>query len=101
MTRLLVSSHSLRVETGRWTRPVTPRSDRKCTTCNVIEDECHFLLECRRYNHIRKKMIPKYYWQRSSMLKAVQLLTSNNKKTIKGVAKYIYEAFLLQRTPTA
>ena len=100
MTRLLVSSHSLRIETGRWTRPVTPRSDRKCTTCNVIEDECHFLLECPLYSHIRKKLIPKYYWQRSSMLKAVQLLTSNNKKTIKGVAKYIYEAFLLQRTPT-
>ena len=100
MTRLLVSSHSLRVETGRWTRPVTPRNERKCTNCNKIEDECHFLLECSRYSQIRKKFIPKYYWKRPSMSKAIELIQDNNKKTVRGVAKFVHEAFLLHCSTT-
>ena len=40
LSRLLLSSHSLSIETGRWRRPhCIPREDRKCTTCNTIEDE--------------------------------------------------------------
>ena len=96
MTRLLVSSHSLRIETGRWTRPVTLRNERKCTTCNKLEDEYHFLLECSRYHQIRKKLIPEYYWKTPSMFKVVKLLQCNDGKIIKGLAKYIYEAFRLQ-----
>ena len=99
MTRLLVSSHSLRIETGRWTRPVTPRSDRRCATCNQIEDEYHLLLKCPRYSQSRNKLIPKYYWQRPSMFKAVQLLQCNDPKIVKGVAKFIHEAFILQQSP--
>ena len=44
-TRLRVMSHSLRIETGRWSR--TPRELRKCNcNLNVIQDEQHVLIEC-------------------------------------------------------
>ena len=44
-TRLRVMSHTLKVETGRWSR--TPLEQRLCC-CNEneIQDERHVLLEC-------------------------------------------------------
>jgi len=44
MSQLRVSSHSLYVETGRYTRQRIDRSQRYCTFCNNqdIEDEFHF-----------------------------------------------------------
>ena len=40
------SSHILEIERGRHTNPKTPVADRKCSCCDVIEDEKHFLLIC-------------------------------------------------------
>ena len=31
---------------GRRMRPKIPRNERLCNTCNTIEDEIHFLIEC-------------------------------------------------------
>ena len=49
-TRTRLSSHRLRIETGRWNR--TPREERICT-CGSIQDERHVLLECVRSAQIR------------------------------------------------
>ena len=58
LSKLRVSSHRLEIEVGRWTRPNRiPIEQRKCRICNMIEDEFHFLLECKSYNQIRKKYI--------------------------------------------
>ena len=48
LTRYRTSSHTLRIETGRYTRPVTPILDRKCCYCESgsIDDEKHFVLFC-------------------------------------------------------
>ena len=43
MARLRTSGHQLAIETGRYHKPkplAVP--ERQCTTCLVIEDECHF-----------------------------------------------------------
>ena len=37
ITRWRLSNHKLRVETGRYTRPKTPRGERTCSICQVIE----------------------------------------------------------------
>ena len=50
LTRLRTSSHQLMIEIGRYHRPPIPVEDRLCPTCNVIEDEEHFMLECTQYN---------------------------------------------------
>ena len=36
----------MRIETGWYTRPKTNIEDRKCITCNVVEDEQHALHDC-------------------------------------------------------
>ena len=54
LSKLRMSSHRLMIEAGRWNRPHrTPRGQRICTVCNQLEDEYHFLFECRLYNDER------------------------------------------------
>ena len=93
LTRLIVSSHRLRVETGRWERPVVQYESRLCHVCHKLDDEYHFLLECDRYAELRARLIPRYYWVRASMYKCIQLLSSNNRKTVRLLSKYVYLAF--------
>ena len=54
-TKLRISSHSLAIETGRYTRPKTPASERFCQMCsaNKIENEKHFILYCDAYASMR------------------------------------------------
>ena len=51
-------SAPLKVETGRYTKPVTPIDLRLCELCNfnVTEDEKHFLLSCPFYDDIRDEL---------------------------------------------
>ena len=94
LTKLIVSSHHLNIESGRWKRPKTPSNMRFCSACaGKIEDEYHLLLECSLYNDIRSRLIPKYYWTRPSMFKAVNLINCKQKKVIQNVAKFVFLAF--------
>ena len=60
ISKFRMSSHRLEIEAGRWVRVNrVPANERKCTLCNVIENEYHFVIECQRYTELRKKYIPK------------------------------------------
>ena len=38
------------IEGGRRKRPMLPRNERLCdTSCNKLQDEIHFLIECDNY----------------------------------------------------
>jgi len=72
VSRLRLSAHRLCIETGRWTKPNSiPVDERKCLTCNVIEDEYYFVLECLMYKELRNVDIPFYYRSRPNMLKHI------------------------------
>ena len=85
------------MQTGRWTRPVTPRNSRKCVTCNKLDDEYHFLLECNIHKENRTKFIKGYYWKRPSMSKCIKLINSTNRKEIRSLAKYVYKCCSITR----
>ena len=55
LVRLRVSSHSLRLQTGRYGVNRTPRNERICVYCNLndIDDELHFLCKCPCFNDLR------------------------------------------------
>ena len=58
VARLRTSSHSLRIETGRYRLPQPiPAEERFCWFCSngSIEDEFHFLFNCNLYNHMEEK----------------------------------------------
>ena len=78
-SKLRVSSHRLAIETGRWVRPIPiPVGERKCFTCQTLEDEYHFVLECPIYSQIRQQYIARYYWTRPSMLKFIELINNTS-----------------------
>ena len=53
-SRLRLSSHNLRIETGRWSR--TPREQRLCA-CGEVQTEEHIICKCHLTNDIREKAI--------------------------------------------
>ena len=55
ITRWRLSCHKLRIETGRYTYPITPRDDRMCKICRTVEDESHALFHCPAHAFIRMK----------------------------------------------
>ena len=57
--RLRLSSHSMPIETGRWTR--VPRENRLCPNCNVLGDERHFLYECNEIDRTDLSDIPELH----------------------------------------
>jgi hypothetical protein len=99
LSRLITSSHNLRVETGRWQHnPPLPRERRLCFFCrNKLEDEYHFVMECPLYNELRKQLIPGYYIRRPSMFKFLNLLQTENKKLLNAVAKFVFKSFITRR----
>ena len=98
LAKLRMSSHRLEVECGRWRKPVSvPINERLCTLCGVLEDEYHFVIECRLYTQLRKKYIKEYFWKHPSVLKFTQLITSNRKSEITDLSIYVYRAFKLKQ----
>ena len=55
ITRWRLSSHKLKIETGRYTVPKTQMIERICKICGVIEDECHAIYKCDAHRLIREK----------------------------------------------
>ena len=61
IARFRLSSHNLRIETGRHETPKIPLEERKCNKCdsNEVEDELHCLLICNNYAEPRNQLILK------------------------------------------
>ena len=56
LTKLRLSNHKLRIETGRHKK--LPPVDRICEICNCgVEDEIHFLVKCPQYDPLRESLL--------------------------------------------
>ena len=99
-TILRLSVHPLRVQTGRYDRNRVPKNERYCLCCNSgdIEDEFHFICICSCFVDLRKQYLKKHYYQRPSMFKFLELLSSHNKTVLYKVSKYIKEALEIRNT---
>jgi len=97
IAQLRVSSHRLQVEEGRWKKPnPTPFNERKCISCNKLEHEYYFVLECNFNDELRNQHIPHYYRNRPTIQTFVQLLNSENESLIKKISVYTYMAFKIR-----
>ena len=111
VAKLRCSDHNLRIETGR-RESITP-DERKCLVCksNYVENEQHFLVDCQEYSDIRKQFFTMVqqevllFTRMDSTCKFIYLLSCENSKIGKGLAKYLKKAFeirtdtLLRSTP--
>ena len=96
-SRLRMSSHRLEIEADRWVKPnSTPLNERICTFCQVLDDKCHFILECSVYKELRQKYIARYYWRGPSMFEFIELINSDNATRVRKLCIFIYEAFKIR-----
>ena len=74
VAKLRLSAHNLFTKIGRHTNII--RNERICSFCtlNEVEDEYPFLLICPVYNELKHLYLKKYYYDKPSMLKLIQLL---------------------------
>jgi hypothetical protein len=54
-----ISNHKLKIETGRYSKPITPLENHICEKCfsDEIESEEHLLLKCSFYYTSRRKLL--------------------------------------------
>lgn len=94
-SRLRVSNHVLRIETGRYSKE--PVNTRKCIFCNQdsIEDECHMLLYCSLYLDIRKSFFTEMrhiypYFSKLPEIEKLNRLMNPEKSVSQLVTKFVY-----------
>ena len=66
-----------------------PVDERKCANWNILEDEFHFVVECITYTDVRIKYTPKYYWERPSMYKFVELVNTTSIKLLRNLSVHV------------
>ena len=79
------SCHQFMIERGRHLN--IPRNERVCTSCNVLEDEKHVLINCTKYKEIRQCYLPEIVSQKITF---TEIMGSKNDATIKQLVKYVY-----------
>ena len=96
LCKFRISAHSLAIGKGR--HQTIPRDNRKCNYCNLnaIESEYHLLLVCPQLIELRRKYLSPYYWHWPSLTKFDSIMSSQCKKTVLKIAKFIYFAEILR-----
>ena len=91
--KLRLSDHNLMIEKGRRKRPMLPRNERLCDTCNKLEDEIHFLIECDNYKCERfekfktiTEEVPNFEQITDSKTKFIFLMTQENENILNLIA---------------
>ena len=85
ITRWRLSCHKLKIETGRYTSPKTPREDRKCALCSVLDDEQHALFNCKAHRLVRRQ----FHNLLSTKNRVTELLNPSSIEDATMVAEYL------------
>ncbi len=109
--RFRISSHNLRIETGRYTRPKIPVNQRMCIYCTsqTVETESHFLLECSLFIKERMDFLETIYIYlpvinnnyATNEHKIVAIMSSDEKSVTDPLGKFIYTCLNKRNTCTA
>ena len=93
ITKIRISAHPLAIETGRYSRPKIPASNRTCKFCtNTVEDEVHFILKCPKYKHLREKI--KIF--KDNDVDTEKLLNPSTEANAREICIYLREAFKIR-----
>jgi hypothetical protein len=98
LSRFRLCSHLLEIESGRFAG--IDRNLRTCKLCSLnVESEYHFLLCCPLYRNLRRKYNVNYSFP--CINKFTRLLSSNNNRTIRNIAKFVFYAMHLRNEKLA
>ena len=99
ITKIRSSSHPLEIERGRYTKPKTPRSNRLCFKCKLIEDERHFVMNCILYEEERCMFFYKVtrkepmFSAMSTEEKFISLMSSKDAQILTWLGKFLFQIF--------
>ena len=99
LTKLRVSAHKLRIETGRHERNIIEETDRTCKVCNrnEIEDEYHFIMICPLYEHLRSSLFKELKIDvKTSRATFIKLMSAETYDFAGKFSKYISDCFHLR-----
>ena len=107
LSKIRISAHPLRVETGRYAAQRVERNLRICTFCNTgeIEDEEHFLLRCGKYEEQREIMLQRVTEKCVNFVNLTHpeqtfYLLNSEGECIKSVAKFCWECLEIRSNTT-
>ena len=109
LARFRISSHNLRIETGRYDQRKTKPKERLCIYCRsqAVEDEQHFLLQCPLYNNERQLLletvnatIPLFHSLPENERFSV-VIQSKTPKLMKALGNYIFTCLKKRGISTA
>jgi len=97
-TRLRISAHDLKIESGRYQQPKILVEERLCGSCNAIDDEFHFVMKCT--NHVLFSRVRTKFLNDVSLLKHdfvcqtdqekfIQIMSAEDENMCKLTEKYI------------
>ena len=84
MSRFRLRTNNVVLVTGAWRGIDLP--DHLCST---VEDETHFLCECRRLTHLRRRYLPEYVRVSPSAESAVKLMRSTDSVVLNNICIFI------------
>ena len=87
LTRLRTSSHILEIERGRYKG--LKRFQRVCPSCNVLEDEIHFLDSCTLYKDIRHNLL-----KQTNHLTPSNMINDDSSQMV--LANFVYKCFVIR-----
>ena len=90
VSRIRLSSHMFLIERGRWGKKRIDIEMRKCTVCNVLEDEFHVLIECPKYKNQRRNCLPDNLKVKPSMFSFINYIKSEDMVVQKQLALLCY-----------
>ena len=99
ISQLRTSSHTLAIEYGRYTRPKAKIEDRKCSSCHILEDDIHFLIECNINQADRENLFSKLthiapnFIHMTDEEKFIFLMCNKDQQILTWVGKSIYKSF--------
>ena len=101
-SRLRLSNHTLRIETGRYVKEV--RNERLCIFCDKseIENETHMLLYCPLYSNVRNICfddieVHKPHFRHLSEFAKLQDIMNPGKSIVNAVTKFVHSCFNIRK----
>ena len=96
MSQFRLSNCNIRVVTGAWSGE--DLEHRYCQFCrfHAVDDEVHFLLECRQLENLRLRYLPADVLSSRSFVNCIKLMNSNNARILNRLCDFLTKALKLR-----
>ena len=98
LAKLRTSNHDVMIEKGR--HHGIEVANIACEQCDMqrVEDEYQFLLECPKYDDLRREYLPRYYVNYPDRCKFLNFISTKNGITLQTLSLFVCKRFNLRKS---